>query len=624
MDKKKLSQILLALISHEAEMKVFKHELASIRHDVLELLHNSLRDVEDEIMLDKLVEEAMRIMMKVESWNVSLNNPFSQSKVNVADKLLGSISSDTMNVLIGDLDFQLSGEGATNVDSAGVDLHPGGFVDRNFVEDEGLFHNMGPVDNLEIEGQDIWLVSLNGKNGEDDTQFNSSDEVILSNACANFDSGDLKLKLHSEDEYHLNILKVDEVDVKENVSDECYTMVTPRNLVEVEVAGGDIDVVGDLVDAAVNNNLAKATFEEKQLEKCSPCMCIENRMSTGEIFDSNLVNTGAELGDFCTHLDGITNMLTFGKRRSNTRFSSVEDEIRWHFKDEMELVRQYGGSGFDCHMFDVRDNEIGFFNAPPLLGSLFPARIINRGVWGDLEDLHDWEKVIVNYVLDPTLSANEIVFLGDKVIGRRADFLTLNAHQLVSARVVNCLVEILSAEEVHGRGKRRRCWWIPTVLSSEGKKWEEWCGEVGDCEKAYAPVLAKRHWFLAILKFEKNLVELYDNLKIPSTPFGLAIIENMLESMDNAFSKTLKEVRGSDFCFRGFHIEQPVSHSKECIQYDCGVYVMKMLLQEYVPEVLSQRTDDKIDDLELGKCVRSGPTNVATKWDRQLIAGSTL
>ncbi|XP_062103656.1 uncharacterized protein LOC133814748 [Humulus lupulus] len=213
-----------------------------------------------------------------------------------------------MNVSIGDLDFQLSGEGATNVDYAGVDLHPVGFVDRNFVEDEGLLHNMGLVDNFEIEGQDIWLVSLNGKSGGDDTQLNSSDDVILSNACANIDSGDLKLKLHSEDQYHLNILKVDEVDVKEKVNDECYTMVTPRNLVEVDVADGDIDVVGDLVDAVVNNNLAKTTLQEEQLEKCSPRMCIENRMSTEEIFDSNLVNTGAEICVFCKHLDGITDM----------------------------------------------------------------------------------------------------------------------------------------------------------------------------------------------------------------------------------------------------------------------------------------------------------------------------
>ncbi|XP_062081493.1 uncharacterized protein LOC133786827 isoform X2 [Humulus lupulus] len=341
MDKKKLSKILLPLISHEAEIKVFKHELASIRHDVSELLRNSLRDVEDEIMLDNLLEEAMRIMMKLESWNVNLKN-----------------------VSIGNMDFQLSGEGATNVDSARVDLHLVGFVDRNFVEDEGLLHNMGPVDNLEIEGQDIWLVSLNGKSEGDDTQLNSSNDVILSNACANIDSGDLKPNLHSEDQYHLNMLKADEVDVKEKENDECYTMVTPGNLVEVDIVDGDIDVVGDLVDVVANNNLAKTTLQEEQLEKCSPRMCIENRMSTEKIFDSNLVNTGAEIGDFCKHLDGITDMLTFGKRRSNTIFCSLEDEIRWHFKDEMELFLQYDGSGFDCDMFDVRDNEIGFFDAP--------------------------------------------------------------------------------------------------------------------------------------------------------------------------------------------------------------------------------------------------------------------
>ncbi|XP_062104903.1 uncharacterized protein LOC133816399 isoform X1 [Humulus lupulus] len=169
-----------------------------------------------------------------------------------------------------------------------------------------------------------------------------------------------------------------------------------------------------------------------------------------------------------------------------------------------------------------------------------------------------------------------------------------------------------------------RCWWIPTLLSSKGRRWLEWCGEMQDCEKAFAPILTKRHWFLAILKLAKKEVEVYNNFKIPSTSFGLAIMETMLQSMDEAFTEQVKKVRWTDFTFRGVSIEEPVTHKKECVEYDCGVYVMKMLLQEYVPGVLTKGENDAIDELHIGKCILTGPTNVPTELGRQLIAGRIL
>ncbi|XP_062115031.1 uncharacterized protein LOC133829158 [Humulus lupulus] len=93
--------------------------------------------------------------------------------------------------------------------------------------------------------------------------------------------------------------------------------------------------------------------------------------------------------------------------------------------------------------------------------------------------------------------------------------------------------------------------------------------------------------------------------------------------MDNAFCESVKSVHTSDWAFADFDVAEPLSHRKKCIDYDCGVYVMKMLLQEYVDGILGGRGDDVVADLDW-RCTWAGPTNVPREIDRLLIGARIL
>ncbi|XP_062119549.1 uncharacterized protein LOC133834044 isoform X2 [Humulus lupulus] len=96
-----------------------------------------------------------------------------------------------------------------------------------------------------------------------------------------------------------------------------------------------------------------------------------------------------------------------------------------------------------------------------------------------------------------------------------------------------------------------------------------------------------------------------------------------LELMDNAFSELLKAMHGDDVYFCDFNIVEPTSHKKECMDYDCGVYVMKMLLHEYVGGVFGSSKVDVLQELDF-RCISIGPTNVPTEFDRQIIGAIIL
>ncbi|XP_062085494.1 uncharacterized protein LOC133791587 [Humulus lupulus] len=133
--------------------------------------------------------------------------------------------------------------------------------------------------------------------------------------------------------------------------------------------------------------------------------------------------------------------------------------------------------------------------------------------------------------------------------------------------------------------------------------------------QVYVPVLAKRHWFLAVINMFEKKVNVFDNFSIPSYLLCGGIIMSMLCSMDNAFSEQFKKVYGSDFSFTQFSISEPISHRYKCVDYDCSVYVTRMLLQEYVKGVLGDEADDVVDDYVPGIPIRIGPLYVPREFD---------
>ncbi|XP_062112265.1 uncharacterized protein LOC133823478 isoform X2 [Humulus lupulus] len=119
-----------------------------------------------------------------------------------------------------------------------------------------------------------------------------------------------------------------------------------------------------------------------------------------------------------------------------TVFCSANDQIVWNFEQENDNVLQLGGSGFDYNMYDIEDGKGIIYNGQKGSKCIsFPLTIFNCAPWGGLEVLTDDEKVLMNYVMNPNLPAEEIVFLGDKVVGRKCHFLTLAEKQLVSAKI---------------------------------------------------------------------------------------------------------------------------------------------------------------------------------------------
>ncbi|XP_062108387.1 uncharacterized protein LOC133819214 isoform X3 [Humulus lupulus] len=337
--------------------------------------------------------------------------------------------------------------------------------------------------------------------------------------------------------------------------------------------GDGIDIV-DLEENTCNNS---CYFKNGEV------VCGESSQLTGE----ECVVEGDRLP---SHFVTLINLISASEQCRKGEFSNSEYQVMLHFKEEKKLVSKFGGSGFDCNTFDVEEREFQNLSCEESVKeSVFLPSILNRSSWANLHDLNNEEKVLMEYVMDHTKPADEIVFLGEKVVGRRRDFLTLSKKQLVSARVVNCLVEILSSTELGERGNKIRFCWIPTYLSRpdplscfsiiDGGKWRAWCGELADCEK--------------------------------------------LRSMDNAFCESVKSVHTSDWAFADFDVAEPSSHHKKCADYDCGVYVMKMLLQEYVDGILGGRGDDVVADLDW-RCTWAGPTNVPREIDRLLIGAKIL
>ncbi|XP_062108386.1 uncharacterized protein LOC133819214 isoform X2 [Humulus lupulus] len=377
--------------------------------------------------------------------------------------------------------------------------------------------------------------------------------------------------------------------------------------------GDGIDIV-DLEENTCNNS---CYFKNGEV------VCGESSQLTGE----ECVVEGDRLP---SHFVTLINLISASEQCRKGEFSNSEYQVMLHFKEEKKLVSKFGGSGFDCNTFDVEEREFQNLSCEESVKeSVFLPSILNRSSWANLHDLNNEEKVLMEYVMDHTKPADEIVFLGEKVVGRRRDFLTLSKKQLV----VNCLVEILSSTELGERGNKIRFCWIPTYLSRpdplscfsiiDGGKWRAWCGELADCEKVYAPILAKRHWFLAVFNLALKKVDVYDNFEIPSFHLGFCIINTMLRSMDNAFCESVKSVHTSDWAFADFDVAEPSSHHKKCADYDCGVYVMKMLLQEYVDGILGGRGDDVVADLDW-RCTWAGPTNVPREIDRLLIGAKIL
>ncbi|KAM6568904.1 hypothetical protein CsatB_016889 [Cannabis sativa] len=220
---------------------------------------------------------------------------------------------------------------------------------------------------------------------------------------------------------------------------------------------------------------------------------------------------------------------------------NAEYVLSLHLHDEKMLYKEYDGSPFDLDLFDIgKDENDRLLHQVCQLEYVLPKTILNRSSLKNFFGLNQHMDALMKYVMEPNLPPDQIIFLGEKVVARRCDFKTLGEDKLVAPRVVNCLVEILTAVERFEHHEEQFFWWIPTMLSrpeprshetlSEPGKWKEWCGAIQICQKVYVPMVIKRQWSLSVLVMKLKKANVYDNFSICSTPsvdnYGYIVIFN--------------------------------------------------------------------------------------------------
>ncbi|KAM6602394.1 hypothetical protein CsatA_022003 [Cannabis sativa] len=160
----------------------------------------------------------------------------------------------------------------------------------------------------------------------------------------------------------------------------------------------------------------------------------------------------------------------------------------------------------------------------------------------------------------------------------------------LSALVVNMVVDLLCDYEAKLRGHSMKFWFIPTSISrpylEEGAikdptNLRRWVGDISVCEKIFMPLLAMRHWLLAIVSIIDESVYVYDDLRVVTPALGLEIISDFLVILDLAFPNAFSIHLGRSFKFEKFIIMQKPFHKKQCVDYDCGIYVIQLMRAAY-------------------------------------------
>ncbi|XP_062098722.1 uncharacterized protein LOC133804591 [Humulus lupulus] len=112
-----------------------------------------------------------------------------------------------------------------------------------------------------------------------------------------------------------------------------------------------------------------------------------------------------EGNDLCMELEKFTDIVSESKHCDRISLSTTEEKIKWHFEDERKLVLKFGGSGFDCDMYDIEDSEVDKIVGKYTLDRCcVSGDLLSRTKWLNLELLNDSEEKLLNYVMDSKLT----------------------------------------------------------------------------------------------------------------------------------------------------------------------------------------------------------------------------
>ncbi|XP_030496090.2 uncharacterized protein LOC115712026 isoform X1 [Cannabis sativa] len=288
---------------------------------------------------------------------------------------------------------------------------------------------------------------------------------------------------------------------------------------------------------------------------------------------------------------------------NKTRFARGYGCSDPYVKEEKELVAIHGGSGFDLNLYDITQFELSALDGKVKLAcerseehrkfleisALYPVVCSTPCFIGE-SSFSSCEEGVTKYIFDNSLNCREVLYLSERVVGRREDFLSLNVNTLIGTRVVNMVVDLLCDYEAKLRGHSMKFWFIPTSISrpylEEGAikdptNLRRWVGDISVCEKIFMPLLAMRHWLLAIVSIIDESVYVYDDLRVVTPALGLEIISDFLVILDLAFPNAFSIHLGRSFKFEKFIIMQKPFHKKQCVDYDCGIYVIQLMRAAY-------------------------------------------
>ncbi|KAF4382256.1 hypothetical protein G4B88_011585 [Cannabis sativa] len=276
---------------------------------------------------------------------------------------------------------------------------------------------------------------------------------------------------------------------------------------------------------------------------------------------------------------------------NKTRFAQGYGCSDPYAKEEKELVAIHGGSGFDLNLYDITQFELSALDGK--------VKLACERSEEHQSSFSSCEEGVTKYIFDNSLNCREVLYLSERVVGRREDFLSLNANTLIGTRVVNMVVDLLCDYEAKLRGHSMKFWFIPTSISvsivngfrlrpylEEGAikdptNLRRWVGDISVCEKIFMPLLAMRHWLLAIVSIVDESVYVYDDLRVVTPALGLEIISDFLVILDLAFPNAFSIHLGRSFKFEKFIIMQKPFHKKQCVDYDCGIYVIQLMRAAY-------------------------------------------
>ncbi|PON32400.1 Ulp1 protease family, C-terminal catalytic domain containing protein [Trema orientale] len=197
------------------------------------------------------------------------------------------------------------------------------------------------------------------------------------------------------------------------------------------------------------------------------------------------------------------------------------------------------------------------------------------------------DKAVHKYLFHKGSENREILSLTEMVVLRRMHILSLEPEILVHRRIINSIVDILTRNQHELTPHDLKFWWIPTTITRpihgvlyavrDRMEWNPWIGLLSQCRKIYLPIMAQKHWFVAIVDLEERIVFVRDNMDIPPAKLGLPIIADILIALDTVLMDERHNWKGETWSFKDFPILQHHCIPDKRCQNDCGIYVIKAM-----------------------------------------------